>query len=156
MKSILFVCLGNICRSPAAEGVLKRMLEKDELSHVHVESCGMISHHVGDLPDERMRKAAQLRGIVLESRAQQFLDTFFDRFDLILAADQQIYDGLIGRIRSDSDAQKVLMMTAFSSHYLNREVPDPYYGGQEGFNDVLDILEDSCSGLIQHLQSPSS
>jgi len=148
MTSVLFVCLGNICRSPAAEGILKELAKDKEL---HVESCGMGDWHVGNLPDPRMREAAERRGLVLTSRAQEFKREFFDRFDYILAADREVLHGLYHYAEKPEHKARVHLMTAFSKSYRDQEVPDPYYGGDDGFEQVLDMLTDACEGLLENI-----
>ena len=153
ISSILFVCLGNICRSPAAEGLLKHMLkEEPKLHHLHVESCGLGNWHVGQLPDERMRDAAKLRSVVLSSRAQQFDLSFLDRFDLILAADHEILNELYRHAKSPKHKAKIRLITAFSKCYPNENIGDPFYQGDAAFERILDIIEDSCEGLIAYLK----
>jgi protein-tyrosine phosphatase len=150
----MFVCLGNICRSPAAEGILRHFVDKANLPFsVHVESCGLGEWHIGSLPDERMREAAKDRGVVLASRAQKFDATFLDKFDVILAADNQVLHELHRFAKTPEHKAKIHLITTFSDLYQGEEVPDPYYGGDAGFARVLDMLEDSCSGLIKYLKS---
>jgi len=154
MSSILFVCLGNICRSPAAEGVLRHMISQDsQLAHVHVESCGLGDWHAGKLPDERMRSAAKERGIELMSRAQNFKLQFFEDFDYILAADHEVLKVLYSFAKEPTEKAKIHLITAFSSTFKNEEIPDPYYGGDAAFELVLDIIEDACQGIIGHLKT---
>lgn len=156
MVAILFVCLGNICRSPAAEGIL-RSLAAREYSDValHIESCGIGSWHVGQLPDERMRHTAKKRGLTLTSRAQQFKPEWFDRFDYILAADHEVINELHQFAKTSEQKSKIHLITAFSPCYKDQEIPDPYYQGEAGFEHVLDMLEDSCAGLLEKIKSKS-
>lgn len=151
--SVLFVCLGNICRSPAAEGLL-RHLAQEKISDIewHVESCGLGDWWIGSLPDERMRDAAKKRGVTLSSRAQKLHPSFFDRFDLILVADHKVFKEVFQSALTLEHKAKVQLMTHFSSCYHNQEIPDPYHGGEGGFEHVLDMLEDSCEGLIEHVR----
>ncbi len=152
--SVLFVCLGNICRSPAAEGVLREMASKEpRFSTLHIESCGMGDWHVGQLADVRMREAAKGRGLSLSSRAQCFDSSFLDRFDYILAADKQVLRDLFHYAKTPEQRAKIHLITAFSSNFKNEEIPDPYYGGAAGFELVLDMLEDSCHGLLQEIEA---
>lgn len=151
MFSVLFVCLGNICRSPAGEGILLSMAAKRGLGgDVEVESCGTGAWHVGELPDERMRKAALNRGLDLQSRGQQFERNFFDRFDYVLAADRVVFQDLCDLAGVKSKKDKVYLMTHFSKRFKGEDVPDPYFGDGEGFDEVLDMLEESCEGLLDH------
>ena len=116
-----------------------------------VESCGLGDWHEGQLPDERMRKAAISRGIALTSRAQPFHLDFFDKFDYILAADQSVMYELHKWAKTPAHKAKINLMTKFSSAYSGQEVPDPYYNDQGYFELVMDMLEDSCQGLIKHI-----
>ena len=148
MVSILFVCLGNICRSPAAEGILKQLAADKAL---HVESCGLGDWHVGQLADGRMREAAIDRGVILSSRAQQFQEGFFEKFDYILAVDNEVLHDLYRYAKTPEQKVKLHLITAFSKSYPNQEIPDPFYGGRVDFDRVLDMLEDSCEGLLQEI-----
>jgi protein-tyrosine phosphatase len=149
---ILFVCLGNICRSPTAEGVMRHMLRERRLDDdVDVESAGTGSWHIGHPPDERATAAAGRRGVALESRAQRFAVEHFDDFDLILAMDRQNLAD-IRSLAPHADAEgKVALLREFDPEAVaagDLEVPDPYYGGDQGFEDVLDMVERACEGLI--------
>lgn len=150
--SILFVCLGNICRSPAAEGILRHLAKKENID-LHIESCGLGDWHEGNLPDERMREASKNRGILLTSRAQKIQPEFFDRFDLIFVADQKIMNELYKFAHKPEHKAKMHYITHFSTAFKNEEVPDPCYEGEAGFEHVLDMLEDSCEGIILHIKS---
>lgn len=153
MPSVLFVCLGNICRSPAAEGILRHHAEKNSLSNdIFVQSCGIGDWHVGQFPDERMREAAKNRGITLTSRAQQFQHSFLDTFDYILAADHEVLKDLYRYAKNPEHKSKINLITAFSTTYHGQEIPDPYYQGAAAFDLVLDMIEDSCEGLLNHIQ----
>lgn len=153
MTSVLFVCLGNICRSPAAEGFLRHLAVKNPQLNLRISSCGLGSWHEGNLPDIRMQEASMRRGVILSSRAKQFYPEFFDNFDYIFAADNKVLEALYHLARESKDKAKVHLITAFSKTYRNQEIPDPYHGGEAGFEHVLDILEDSCEGLIEHLKN---
>src|SRR5690349_1295011 len=107
MPSILYVCLGNICRSPAAEGVMRHLKEKHQLNDLHIESCGMGDWHVGHLPDERMQRASKLRGFVLSSRAKVFDPNFLKRFDYILAADHHVLHELYTHAKTPENKAKI-------------------------------------------------
>ncbi len=153
MVAVLFVCLGNICRSPAAEGVLRNIVSKDtKFVDVTVESCGMGDWHIGHLPDERMRDAAKTRGIVLSSRARQFQSDFFDHYDYILASDNEVLNSLYYHAKSPAQKSKIHLMTSFSPTYKGQEIPDPYYLGTSAFDLVLDMLEDCCEGLLKDIE----
>lgn len=153
MKSILFVCLGNICRSPAAEGIFRHLVEQESMMEAfHIESCGLGDWHIGHLPDERMREAAKSRGYLLSSRAQKMDPTFFERFDLILVADHKVMKQMYHLTNEPAHKAKIQLITHFSTTYRDLEVPDPYFNGEAGFEHVMDMLEDSCQGLLTYLR----
>ncbi len=153
MVSVLFVCLGNICRSPAAEGILRKMNEESNGTlELHVESCGIGCWHVGLLPHESMREAAQERGLLLLSRAQQFKTSFFDKFDYIFAADQSILNELYKLADTPEHKDKVHLISEYSQSYPREAIPDPFYEGKEGFDKVLDMLEECCSGILKQIR----
>jgi protein-tyrosine phosphatase len=149
---ILFVCMGNICRSPAGEGILRHLVNQDPTVKVYVESCGIGDWHLGQAPDRRIQEASKARGIILTSRAQQFQHPFFDQFDYILAADKEVLKFLYHYAKTPDQKSKVNLMTAFSSNYAGQEIPDPYYQSNGAFELVLDMLEDSCQGLLEHIR----
>ncbi len=152
--NLLFVCLGNICRSPAAEGVMLQLLEDKGLAtNFVIDSAGTYAGHRGELPDMRMRNAAQKRGLALMHRARPFVEDDFERFDMILVMDDMNYDAVV-RMTPDRDLKnKIYRMTDFCSKFEIDHVPDPYYSGYDGFEYVLDILEDACLGLFDFIQS---
>lgn len=153
MVAVLFVCLGNICRSPAAEGILRHVAQKDPLfQDITIRSCGIGDWHIGQLPDERMREAAKTRGITLTSRAAQFQPEFLDEYDYILAADHEVLKGLYQVAKNPEHKSKIQLITAFSGSYRGQEIPDPYCAGIAAFDLVLDMLEDSCEGFLEHLR----
>lgn len=153
MVSILFVCLGNICRSPAAEGIMKHHVNNDPSGlEIHIESCGLGDWHVGNLPDPRMRDVAKNRGLILSSRAQEFKLSFFDRFDHILAADHKIMKELYERTTNPEHKAKIHLITHYSVTYKDQEIPDPYYGGEAGFENVLNMIDDACLSILDHLK----
>lgn len=154
MKSVLFVCLGNICRSPCAEGVLKDQAENQSIE-LQVESCGLGDWHKGQLPDERMRQTTQARGITLSSRAQAFRKEFFEKFDLILAADRSVLDELHKRAQSPEHKAKIQLMTKYSKAHQGQDVPDPFYHEMAQFEIVMDMIEEACQGLLEHLTESS-
>lgn len=152
MVSVLFVCLGNICRSPAAEGIMRDLAGKNpKTKDVYVRSCGLGSWHTGQLPDLRMQEAAKKRGVLLSSRAQEFQPEFFEKFDFILAADKKVINVLYQHAKTLEHKAKIQMATAFSPIYKDQDIPDPYYGGEAMFELVLDMLEDACEGLLGHI-----
>ncbi len=154
---VLFVCLGNICRSPAAEGIFKKMIRKQGLNDkIEVDSAGTAGYHVGELPDLRMRQHGTRRGYKFDSLSRKFTSNDFDRFDIILAMDDSNYNNIL-RLAPDLDSEaKVHRMMDFSKKYENDHVPDPYYSGSEGFELVLDLLEDSCDGLLEKVKNDLS
>ncbi|MGE5659754.1 MAG: low molecular weight protein-tyrosine-phosphatase [Actinomycetota bacterium] len=149
---LLFVCLGNICRSPSAENIMNHLIEEAGLSgRILCDSAGTGGYHIGSPPDRRMAAAAKKRGIELLGRARQFQRSDFEEFDLILAMDQDNYRDILSLDRAGKYRDKVRLMCDFCQHHDLKEVPDPYYGGPEGFNRVIDLLLDACNGLLQHL-----
>ena len=154
MKSILFVCMGNICRSPAAEGVFKSMVSRaGREAEFDIDSAGTIGYHSGKRADSRMRAAASQRGYSLASRARRLEQSDFDNFDLIVAMDDDNYRDICDR--RQGQAADVVRMCQYCTVRRESEVPDPYYGGSSGFEDVLDILEDACRGLLEQLPAKS-
>lgn len=151
---VCFVCLGNICRSPTAEGVVRGLLRKAGLEQkVVVESAGTGDWHVGALPDRRARAAAQLRGIDLVSRARQFVRADWQRLDYVLAMDQANFDALREAAPDEAARAKLRLFRSFDpAAPPGAEVPDPYYGGPEGFEHVLDLCEAAGVGLIEALR----
>lgn len=152
MKKILFVCLGNICRSPSAEGVMLHLLEEKGLKDLFViDSAGILSYHQGELPDSRMRAHAARRGYLLTHRSRPVTVDDFYKFDYIIGMDDRNIDDLKEKSPSTEEWSKIVRMTDFCQRMVDDHVPDPYYGGSEGFEYVLDILEDACEGLILSL-----
>lgn len=152
---ILFVCLGNICRSPAAENVMNYLVEQKNLSeYITCDSAGTADYHVGRQPDQRMTIAAATRlGIKLRGRARQLQKSDLENFGLILAMDRDNYQDILDLDSAGRYQHKVRLMCDFCSQHSAKEVPDPYYGGPEGFNHVIDLLLDACDGLMQHVIS---
>lgn len=148
--SVLFVCMGNICRSPTAEGVFRKHLKDAGLAAtVHADSAGTHAYHVGEGPDRRARAAAERRGYSLEGiRARRVTDMDFEGFDLIIAMDEDNLQAL----RDVGEAphhEKISLLLDFAESSELREVPDPYYGGAAGFERVLDLVEDASRGLLE-------
>ena len=151
---LLFICLGNICRSPAAEGIMRQMVEERALfNDIIVDSAGIGSWHVGEMPDPRMRKHAARRGYDLSPlRARQFRSDDFQKFDYIIVMDEENYHDVMERGGVYADARKVLRMKDYFIRYKGQQsVPDPYYGGAEGFERALNLIEDGCEGLLKDL-----
>ena len=156
MKKILFVCLGNICRSASAEEIMRTYVENDGKSaEIMVDSAGILSYHRGELPDQRMRMHARKRGYDLTHRSRPVTtDDFFD-FDLIVGMDDRNIQDLIDRAPNVETEKKIVRMTDYVNHHEVDYVPDPYYGGEQGFENVLDILEDACRGLLDAIENES-
>lgn len=151
-KAILFVCLGNICRSPMAETVFKKQIFELKIHpFFDVDSAGLINYHEGNQADSRMRFFADKRGYHITHRSRPVRPEDFDRFDLIVCMDKQNYNGLMHLAKTPEHKAKIKFMSDYSEVYAGQEVPDPYHGGDEGFNHVIDMLEESCRGLINHL-----
>ena len=152
---VCFVCLGNICRSPTAEAVMRHRLAEAGLDDaIIVESAGTGSWHVGDPPDVRAAQEARARGIVMEGTARQFARGDFGRFDLVVAMDEENATHL-RRMAPDAEAAaKVRLLREFDPRAAGDDlsVPDPYYGGPEGFSTVFDLVDAACLGLIEHLR----
>jgi protein-tyrosine phosphatase len=149
---LLFVCLGNICRSPSAENIMNHLVQESGLSdRIQCDSAGTSSYHIGSAPDRRMTVAAKARGIDLVGRARQFERSDFEAFDLILAMDRDNYEEICALDQAGKYRDKVRLMCDFCTHHTLKEVPDPYYGGPEGFNQVIDLLMDACAGLLNHV-----
>lgn len=151
MVRVCFVCLGNICRSPTAEGVMRSLLKDRGIDSVHVESAGTSAWHVGERPDPRARAAASSRGVNIDGAAQHFQAKDFERFDYVLALDASNQHDLLGLTSEDAERAKVKLFLNFSPDHAGQDVPDPYYGGASGFEHVLDLCESACIGLLDHM-----
>ncbi len=152
MTRVLFVCMGNICRSPTAEGVFRKVVHDAGLSDViEIDSAGTHAYHVGEPPDRRARAAAGNRGYSLDDlRARRVTDDDFTRFDLVIAMDDDNVDNL--RAKADTEHHDRIRLFLEYSAGPETEVPDPYYGGATGFERVLDLVEDASKGLLKELQ----
>ena len=147
-KSILFVCMGNICRSPAAEGVFRKAVATaGREAEFEIDSAGTHGYHVGHPPDPRMRAAAEVRGYRLDSTARRLAPEDFHRFDLIVAMDDDNFENISAL--DPGGRARVVRRCAYCETRSETEVPDPYYGGEAGFEQVLDILEDACANLLR-------
>lgn len=153
MINVLFVCMGNICRSPTAEGVFRRLVRSAGMEkEIHIDSAGTHDYHVGNPPDRRAQQAASQRGYDLANlRGRQVSPADFARFDYILAMD---FDNLanLQRICPEQYTSRVYLLMEFSEKFDAREVPDPYFGGPQGFEQVLDMVEDAAEGLLQRIR----
>ena len=143
---ILFVCMGNICRSPTAEGVMRRLIADAGLD-VEVDSAGTGGWHAGEPPDERATLAAQRRGVTLEGAARQVRPSDFRRFDMLIAMDRSNLGELLALAPDEEAAAKVRLLVP------DADVPDPYYGGDRGFENVLDMVEAACRQLLEELRA---
>jgi len=153
MVKVLFVCLGNICRSPTAEGVFRQVVEQAGLlDDIEIDSAGTHAYHVGAPPDARAQDAARRRGIDLGSlRGRQARRHDIERFDYILAMDKENLQNLLSICPAGLES-KVRLFLEFAPGRPEREVPDPYFGGDQGFERVLDMIEEAAEGLLAHLR----
>ncbi|HBU29473.1 MAG: phosphotyrosine protein phosphatase [Thiobacillus sp. GWE1_62_9] len=153
---VLFVCMGNICRSPMAEGMFRKAVLAAGLeSHVEIDSAGTHAYHVGSPPDQRAQQAIRQRGVDISGlRGRKVADVDFERFDYILVMDGDNYDRLIDRAPSHHHG-KIRRLLSFSRKYPNLDVMDPYYGGPQGFEENLDMIEDAVQGLIRDITGGS-
>jgi low molecular weight protein-tyrosine phosphatase len=153
---VLFVCLGNICRSPTAEGVMRKLVADAGLAdEIELDSAGTGSWHVGAKPDARATAAAKQAGYTLAGKARQVTGEDFERFDMILAMDRHNASELAGMAPGGAGGEKVRLLREFdpaSAREWNLDVPDPYYGGERGFHDVVSLIEAACRGLIDELR----
>lgn len=152
-RRILFVCLGNICRSPAAEGIMKGIVKEEGASGYVIDSAGTGRYHIGQLPDPRMRVHARRRGLELDHHCRQVTPSDFDDFDLIIGMD----DNNIANLRAvapspEAEAKIVAMGDFFNKSTYYYYVPDPYYEGDEGFEIVLDLLQEGCRNLYNAIE----
>jgi protein-tyrosine phosphatase len=150
---VLFVCMGNICRSPTAEAVFRHYVEQAGLAeNIQIDSAGTHDYHIGDAPDARTQRAAQQRGYDMSNlRGRQVAVEDFSRFDYVLAMDEANLS-ILQRLRPREAQSHLGLFLEFAGRHAEREVPDPYYGGAEGFERVLDMVEDAAVGLLQHIR----
>lgn len=151
MTKILFVCMGNICRSPMAEGAFHKLASDHEGKVFHYDSAGTIGYHEGNPPDPRAQETALRRGMdISQQRSRKVVTADFDQFDYIMAMDRDNLDDLVSRAPQNSKAEITLFLN-FANEAPTKEVPDPYYGGDAGFEHCLDLIESAAQGLFQHL-----
>jgi protein-tyrosine phosphatase len=149
MIKVLMVCLGNICRSPLAEGILVSKVNADE---IFVDSAGTGAYHIGKLPDERSIEVARKHGIdITNQRARKFTIKDFDTFDYIYAMDESNYQNILMLARTNEDKSKVQLILNETHPTKNLAVPDPYYGGNQGFENVYIMLEEACEIIVNKL-----
>ena len=155
--SILFVCMGNICRSPTAEGIFRHMLtEKNMLDNFELDSAGTHAYHIGAAPDSRAQATATARGIDLSDLTGRKVElSDFDKFDFVLAMDKDNYS-ILKEICPPEKYQKLYLFLDFAKDLDIDEVPDPYYGGTGGFEKVFDMLEQASLGLIEHIKNKNA
>jgi protein-tyrosine phosphatase len=151
---VLFVCMGNICRSPTAEGVFRKVIaEQGKTNHFLIDSAGTHAYHVGEMPDSRAQQTARQRGINLSSiRARKVATLDFEHFDYILAMDSDNYHNLLKASPSQYH-DKIKLFLDFAPEHDERDVPDPYYGGQNGFEHVFDLVEAASHGFFNHVMN---
>jgi protein-tyrosine phosphatase len=151
--SILFVCLGNICRSPMAEGVMKKIIEEQGLEmDLTIDSAGILSIHQGEQPDRRMQQAAFARGYRLNHLSRPVVSNDFEKFDIIIGMDDSNIDVLEQKAPTYEAKQKIHRMADYFNSFNIDHVPDPYYGGAQGFKFVINLLEEGCNNLINKLK----
>jgi protein-tyrosine phosphatase len=150
--SVLFICMGNICRSPTAEAVFRSYVENANLAgQILIDSAGTHDYHIGDAPDLRAKRAAQQRGYDMSGLCgRQVEEGDFRRFDYVLAMDKANL-AILKRLAPPGSVAQVRLFLEYARHHAEREVPDPYYGGADGFEHVLDMVEDAAEGLLQHI-----
>ncbi len=151
--SVLFICMGNICRSPTAEAVFRHYVENAGLSnHILIDSAGTHDYHIGDPPDSRAQRTAQQRGYDMgKLRGRQVEAGDFRRFDYVLAMDKANL-AILQRITPPDSETRARLFLEYARHHAEREVPDPYYGGADGFERVLDMVEDAAQGLLAEIR----
>jgi protein-tyrosine phosphatase len=149
---LLFVCLGNICRSPSAENIMNHLISEAGLStKIICDSAGTSGYHVGAAPDRRMSMAAKKRGLKLIGQSRQLKPADLQSFDLILAMDRENYQDILYLDREGKYEEKIHMICDFAMEKADKEIPDPYYGGADGFDYVIDLLYDACAGLLNYV-----
>ena len=152
MKRILFLCMGNICRSPAGHCVFQNLVDQAGLSdRFEIDSAGTIDSHAGSPPDRRMQQSLRARGIPIIGTARQLTRNDLEYFDLILAMDKDNLEGARSLDPSGKLHSKIRLFCDYCTEHTETEVPDPYYGGETGFEKVLDLVEDGCANLLKEL-----
>ncbi len=154
MISVLFVCMGNICRSPTAEGIFQKYVSDAGLSdQIKIDSAGTTGYHAGEPADSRMKRAASQRGYELLSRSRQIKVSDLRDFDYIIVMDSDNEHYVRQLDRSEEYQERIKLMTDYCSEFDYNHVPDPYYGGEDGFKLVMDLLEDACEGFLSEIKN---
>ncbi|MBP5296384.1 MAG: low molecular weight phosphotyrosine protein phosphatase [Bacteriovoracaceae bacterium] len=153
MAKLLFVCLGNICRSPAAEAVMRQLMAQQNITEHQCDSAGTSGFHEGQSADQRMRQAAERRGITITHRARPITAQDLRDFDYVFVMDQSNAANVHRLARTPQEKAKIKMMAAFCRHHQAQDIPDPYYGGAHGFDLVLDLLTDAATEILRQLQT---
>jgi len=147
MNSFLFVCMGNICRSPALKGMLEHLLKERGIT-AYVESCGLHATFLGNPPDRRMQEVAHKHGVTLQNQAKIFESAYFDQFDAIFCVTAEVLSSIRSMAHSSEHHRKVLMATHYSKLHPDDPIPDPYFNASDGFETVWSIVEDACKGIL--------
>lgn len=151
---ILMVCLGNICRSPLADGILRDMLQKEGLDHIQVDSCGTSGHHEGETPDQRMMRTATAQGYDISYlRSRPLKDEDLNEFDIIYAMDESNKQNILKLPSAELNTHKIRIFLNELYPGKNMEVPDPYFGGQQGFEHVFNLVKENCEVIVKRLKS---
>jgi protein-tyrosine phosphatase len=151
--NVLFVCLGNICRSPLAEAIFKDKIERKNLGkHFKVDSCGTSNYHIGDIPDHRTISTAQKNGIKIDHYVRQLTLDDLERFNYIIAMDHSNHQNILRLSEDGMHTEKVFLMREFDPHGKGKEVPDPYYGDERNFQEVFEILDRSTDNFLLHIE----
>lgn len=149
---ILFVCLGNICRSPLAEAIFKHKISERNLQgRFEADSCGTSNYHIGQPPDSRTIKNAHAHGVIMDHLGRQLTERDLSRFDYIFAMDKSNYQNIFKLANAEENAEKIMLMRHFDPEENGGEVPDPYYGGENGFQEVFDILDRSVGNFLEYV-----
>ncbi|MCP4913476.1 MAG: low molecular weight phosphotyrosine protein phosphatase [Oligoflexia bacterium] len=157
MVKVLFICLGNICRSPAAHGVFEHFVEQEGLTdNIFVDSAGTSGFHRGEMADARMIEHAARRGYDLRSLSRKLVAKDYQEFDYLIVMDDSNHKNTLALAKDESDIDKVFKMVDFCPSFSDKEVPDPYYGGEAGFEHVLDLVEEGSRNLLQKIKSENN
>lgn len=153
MVRVLFVCMGNICRSPTAQGAFAMLVKQQGMEDtIEIDSAGTHAYHIGEPPDRRAQASAMQRGIDLSTQRARLIEKAdFEKFDYVLAMDEENYQNLAA-LCPDSHKQRLKLLMEFAPHLNQREVPDPYYGGTSGFERVMDMVESAAQGLLDDIR----